>query len=431
MTPTSAPRTPAATAGTDRPTAEVVRELVDRFSTISEGGEGVTRLAYTELERQAHVVFAQWMSARGLSVRTDAAGNTIAELPGVGGLHPALGTGSHLDSVPHGGRFDGIAGVVAAMITADHVVASGTPFRHDLRFVAFAAEEGARFGQACTGSKIVAGQVSTQTAWSLRDRAGTSLAEAMDSVGLDVTRLTEARWDPADWAAFIELHVEQGAVLEQHDTPIGVVELVSGSTRLAVTLIGQATHSGSTPMALRRDALVAGAELVLIAESLATDSRHHGTRITVGRFEVFPDSTTTIPGEVRLTVDVRDVDGDRQRQTVAELVRHVRTACERRGIEVAVDVLADISPVILPRMMREVIVDAAREEQLDFRLMASGASHDAQVVNGITPTGMIFVPSRAGISHEPGEWTEPDDIARGAAVLLGALRRLDAEGGGE
>ncbi|MFI6481425.1 Zn-dependent hydrolase [Nonomuraea sp. NPDC050663] len=403
--------------------------LIDRLATISEDGQGVTRLAYTPLERQAHRVFAEHMSALGLDVRTDAAGNTIAERPGTDDL-PALGTGSHLDSVPRGGRFDGIAGVVAAMEVATVLAdpRSGLRHRRPLRFVAFAAEEGARFGLACLGSRLAAGLHTPHDLEQLRDADGVSVAEAMRGVGLDPARVGEARWDPRDWAAFVELHVEQGDVLERAGLPIGVVDTVSGSTRLRLDLTGRPSHTGATPMAGRSDALVAAAQVVLAADAVAGDARHRGTRATVGELRVSPGSVTTIPGQVSLSLDVRDVDSDRQRRTAAEIVRHAQAAGDDRGVRLDYRLIGDSSPVVLPLWIRDVLAGAAAAHGAEYRVMTSGASHDAQIVNKIIPAGMLFVPSRSGVSHVPEEWTSPEELATGVDILLSALLRLSDEG---
>lgn len=418
----------AAATGGVTDAAAAADALITRFAQLSEpnSGPGVTRLAYTPLERTAHEVFAEHMRGLGLEVWTDAAGNTIAERPGtVPGL-PALGTGSHLDSVPLAGAFDGIAGVVAAMEVARRLVEDDIPHRHPIRFVAFAAEEGARFGQACTGSRIVAGLTTAADTGRIADANGITLAEAMHRVGIDPARIDDARWSAADWAAFVELHIEQGSVLESLGVPIGVVDLISGSTRMRIDLRGRAAHTGGTPMHLRRDALAAAAEIVLAAEQLAGDDRHHGTRVTVGRLDVAPGSITTIPGECGLHVDVRDVDSARQRASAEELLTRARVITAARGIGMDVTLLADASPVLLSRKVRSAIVDAATALGLPIRVMPSGASHDSQMINTVCPVGMVFVPSlNGGVSHSPDELTTPGDLATGIGVLRDALLRLD------
>ncbi|WP_019548734.1 Zn-dependent hydrolase [Streptomyces sulphureus] len=406
-----------------------LQDHIDAFAALSEpdSGPGVTRLAYTALERQAHAVFTRWMTDLGLRVWTDAAGNTLAERSGTNPDLPALGAGSHLDSVPNAGAYDGIAGVVAAMETARLFAEADIEHAFPIRFVAFAAEEGARFGQACTGSRIVAGLTGPDDLESKSDAQGVTLAEAMRSVGFAPHEVARARWQSADWAAFLELHIEQGSVLESTGTPVGIVDQISGSTRIMIEITGRASHTGGTPMHLRADSMTAAAEVVLLAESLANDTRHRGTRISVGKMEASPGSITTIAGRTRLYVDVRDIDSDRQRLTVAELVERAKSLCERRNVTFAATALADASPVILPRRLRDTVASTCTDLQIDYRVLPSGASHDSQMINHVVPTGLIFVPSRDGISHSPVEWTSADELATGTSVLAAGLLALDQQ----
>lgn len=406
-----------------------IGDLIDRFAAITEPGPGVTRLAFTPLERKAHDVFRAHMENLELAVSTDAVGNTIATLPPTESfdeLLPAIGTGSHLDSVPGGGRFDGIAGVVAAMEVATLVATDDQPRRRPWRFVAFAGEEGARFGQACTGSRVVAGLTSSAALSELADGEGTTLADALRDLGFDPAEADTAAWNPADWDSFVELHIEQGDVLERRGLPVGVVETISGSTRMRVRVTGRASHTGGTPMFSRRDPLVTASRCVLQGDSLAKDEEHHGTRVTVGDFHVLPNSITTIPGEVIFTVDIRDTDSVRQRAVAEKLALLYRECAALDGTTAHIDRIGDTSPVYLPRETVDEIAAAAAEVGAGSLLMTSGASHDAQQISHIIPTGMIFVPSEGGLSHVPGEYTSSAQIAVGTDVLLSTLRRLDA-----
>lgn len=409
-------------------TASDVTSLIERFAALTEpdSGPGVTRLAYTPLERRAHRVFREQMEELGLTVHTDTAGNTIAERPGTEHGLSALGTGSHLDSVPRAGAFDGIVGVVAALAVARTLVETHTEHRHPLRFVAFAAEEGARFGQACIGSRLAAGLTTVDDLYRLRDADGVTVAEAMTGSGLTPENVDTARWEPEQWAGFVELHIEQGSVLDSQQLSVGVVDLISGSTRVRIDLHGRAAHTGGTPMHLRADALAAAAEVVLRGEALAGDEGHRGTRITVGRLDIAPGSITTIPGEANLHIDIRDVDSDRQRAAAEQLVADAREIAADRGLGIEVTLLADASPVVLPRTIRDAIVGACRNHRLDYRVMPSGASHDAQMVNSVCPVGMVFVPSlHHGVSHSPDEYTRAADVVVGIEVLTASLLALD------
>jgi allantoate deiminase len=246
-------------------------------------------------------------------------------------------------------------------------------------------------------------------------------------VALDPGKVADARWNGSHWAAFVELHVEQGSVLESEHRRIGVVDTVSGSTRLRLDLTGRASHSGGTPMHLRADALTAAAEIMLLIESLANEPRYDATRATVGKIDVTPNSITTIAGAAKLWVDVRDLDPDRQRRAAAEIVTRATASCGRRGVTLKAHQLADTPPVALSASVREILLDTCAELAIAPIQLASGASHDAQQISRVTPTGMIFVPSRGGISHDPAEWTDVEDLALGTTVLAAGLLRLDAE----
>jgi allantoate deiminase len=400
--------------------------MIDAIAELGQDRDGgISRLAFTDAERQAHELVGSWLSDLGLHVWQDAIGNTLAELPGQDPNLPAIGTGSHLDSVPHGGRFDGIAGVVAAVETARLIVEGDLRLRHAIRVVAFAAEEGARFGEPCLGSKAVASGWSGRSLEQIRDADGVTAAEALRSVDLDPVKADTCRWESAEWAAFLELHIEQARVLEASKCRVGLVDMVSGSTRVEFSVQGHAQHSGGTPMWLRADALTAASEVVLAAERLAHDPRFRGARATVGRFDVFPNSITTIPGRVRFVLDMRDTDSDRQRRGASEIAKAVQQIAERRGVDCAFEVIADTSPTVLPVWLREITMASCEALGVPYRVMTSGAGHDSQIVNRLVPAAMLFVPSKAGLSHVPEEWTSATDLATGATVLLDSMQRLD------
>lgn len=418
------PKTVQATAKPAR-----LQQHLDDFAQLSatEMPHGITRLAYSELEQQAHDAFATHMRNLGLTVTTDAAGNTIAELVQESSQNGAvIGTGSHLDSVPQGGRFDGVAGVVAAMEIATLLHANPTPLRHRLRFIAFRAEEGARFAQSCNGSRFATGLVAPEVAQQLRDASGMSMATAMLEVGLDPDRLAEAAWDPREWRAFVELHVEQGAMLERAGARIGVVSGISGSSRLWIRVTGQATHSGGTPMRLRKDALVVAADCVRLCHETAMSMSDEGLRITVGTMHVHPGSITTIPGAVEFTVDLRDHDADRQVAATATLITGFREIAEAQGLEVEIKQTGSAAPVALSHDVARFSQAAAEALGANFMFLRSGASHDCAEISKIVSAGLIFIPSIRGLSHVPEEDTALDDLALGTDVLLETILRIDA-----
>jgi hydantoinase/carbamoylase family amidase len=407
-----------------QPDPSYVARLLHEFSEIGRDLRGGwTRLAFSPEERQAHALFERWAKEIGLSVRTDAIGNTFAELPGKR-PGPALLAGSHLDTVPRGGNFDGTAGVAAALEAARLLSESGG-LRLPYRVVVFSGEEGARFGAPCIGSRIATGAFAAGTLRELTDGQRRTVAECASEVGLRPEDAEEAVWEPESVAAFLELHIEQGRVLESRGLALGIVDAIAGSTRVELLFSGRADHSGATPMPLRHDALAGASEFILEAERRAAALRT--TVATVGRLEVEPGSVTTVPGSTRLFLDVRDVDSERQRDLAEDLLDQAMRIASRRGLELSASLLSDQSPVILHKPVRESLARAATEGGVGFCVLPSGASHDAAHVAEVAPTGMVFVPSREGISHSPKEWSDVKDVVRAARVMVAALRAVDGQ----
>ncbi len=408
---------------------ERVRAFLDELATIgADPLGGWSRLAFGSEERRAHAVFARELATLGARVRTDAVGNTIALLPGRDDGLPALATGSHLDSVYRGGNFDGAAGVAAAVETARILVDEGG-LRHPVLVVAFAAEEGARFGVPCIGSRTIAGACNADALRAMVDRDGRTAFECAAEVGLDPAAAATARWDLSRVACFVEVHIEQGAVLQDARAPLGIVTVIGGSRRSQLTFMGVADHSGATPMRLRKDALTAAAEFILEVEHRA---RMQPTAVaTVGRVRVCPNSITTVPGTVSLTLDVRDVDARRQQALSYALRDRARAIATARSIELSIEDLSQQSPVALDTRMRRALEDAARSLGRCCLSMPSGASHDAAHLAPHVPTGMVFVPCLDGISHAPEEFADAADIARAAEVVALAFREADRREGPE
>ncbi|MDX6379420.1 MAG: beta-ureidopropionase / N-carbamoyl-L-amino-acid hydrolase [Rubrobacteraceae bacterium] len=384
---------------------------------------GWTRLAFGREERAAHAIFERWAADLGLKLSTDAIGNTFAELTG-NATGPALLVGSHLDTVPRGGNFDGTAGVAVALEVARLLIEFGG-LNRPYRAVVFSGEEGARFGAPCIGSRVATGAFTTETLNTLTDREGRSAAECAAEVGLRPVDTAEAVWSQGSVAAFLELHIEQGRVLETRGRTLGVVDAIAGSTRVEMTFSGNADHSGATPMLLRHDALTGASELVIEAERRAASYR---TAVaTVGDLTVEPGSFTTVPGLAQLSLDVRDVDSERQRELAEELLDAASRIAARRGLDLSAVLVSDQSPVVLHKPVREQLARAAHERDVPFCVLPSGATHDTAHVAKVAPAGMVFVPSRQGVSHAPEEWSSVEDIARGAEVIAAALKALDEQ----
>jgi allantoate deiminase len=339
---------------------------------------------------------------------------------------PYFLVGSHLDTVVRGGAFDGVAGVLGAMevarLAADSV-------DRGLRVVAFAGEEGARFGRPNLGSAAAAGMLTEESVGRLRDAHGTDLATAAAELGLEP--LATEPWIGDRISCFFELHIEQGRQLEAGSARIGLVDAIAGSVRLRFEITGRSDHSGATPMRMRSDALAAASELVLVAEEVGR--RYRSTVATVGRIEVHPNNVTTVPGEVSLWMDIRDVDADLQRQAAAAIFERARELGERREVGIAGELISDQAPVVLAAWPRMIAHRECAERGLTYRVLASGAGHDAAIVARRAPATMFFIPCLEGLSHSPREQASVEDIAAASelisAVLVDAAESNVATGG--
>jgi hydantoinase/carbamoylase family amidase len=407
-----------------------VTRLEDRIAELAgfndePAGAGITREVYTPTYRAALDRVAGWMGEAGLATRLDAVGNLFGRWAGAEPDAPAVLTGSHVDTTLNAGRYDGVLGVLGAIEAVHALRARGVAPRRSIELVAWAGEE-PRFGTGCVGSRAAAGRLERADLDGLCDRDGVSMADALAGAGFDPDRVAEARIDPATVHALVELHIEQGIVLEQGGEAIGVVTAIAAPHDFRLTLRGAATHAGATPMALRRDALAGAAEAMVALERIARTSSSGTTVGTVGVLRLRPGAINVVPGEVELDVDVRDSVLDARERVVAAVLETTAELAERRGLELEVTPIVEDEPVACDRRVVEAADAAARDLGLPYRRMTSGAYHDAMVMGTRVPIGMIFVPSAGGISHHPDEYTAPEDLDRGVAVLAGTLERLAA-----
>ena len=398
------------------------------FSTIGGDGQGgVTRLAFTSVDQSARRLFQDKLAASGLQVRLDAIGNIFGRRRGREDDLPPLLLGSHLDSVPDGGRFDGPLGVLSALEVIRMLDDARAETRRPVEIACFAAEESSRFASGTLGSKAVVGKLLPEMVDTLRDPEGRTLAEALRECGLSPERLGEARRQPGAYHAYLELHLEQGAVLEHAGIPVGLVTGIAAPTRLRVTYVGRADHSGATPMGLRRDALVAGAELVLSVRRVVLAHGGPTSVGTVGVLRVQPGAMNVIPGEVNLGIDLRDIDADAKGRIAKKVQAAARRIAKKWNLEMSVETLTDESPVPLSERISQVSRAACQARGIPFMELPSGAGHDAMSIAEIAETGMLFVRCRDGISHNPAEFVESQDIAAGATVLAETAYRLATE----
>ena len=405
------------------PSADADR-MEQRIRALSQFGQnsdgGVDRVAYSDADIAAREYISGLMREAGLSVRTDTAGNIIGRRDGADPSLPPIVFGSHIDSVPGGGNYDGDVGVIGAIEVAQLIVEAGIRLTHPIEVVVFADEEG-----ALAGSRAMIGKV-TDSALDVQSHSGLSVREGIHKIGGDPRRLDLAVRRPGDMAAFIELHIEQGAVLDEDDIDIGVVEGIVGIRWWEVTIEGFANHAGTTPMNRRRDALVTAAEVALAVSRIGREMP--GRQVaTVGRIQAFPGAPNVIPGRVVMSLEIRDLDAAKIQQVFERISAEAARLGDARSTPVRfreIDLAAPPAPT--DERMRRIIAGAAAELGLSFMAMPSGAGHDAQDMATIAPTGMIFVPSAGGISHSPMEFTSAADMANGASVLLGTVLALDA-----
>ena len=386
-------------------------------------GEGVTRLAYTEQDRAARDWIVAAMEAAGLAVRVDAAGNVFGRRDGTEPGRAAVASGSHYDSVVHAGAFDGLAGLVCALEAVRALADAGITTRAPIVVIAIAAEESARFrGFSRIGSRALAGVLDEATLTGVADGDGVSLRDAMASTGLEPDRIAEACLPPGAIDAFVELHIEQGTLLIDAHGGVGVVDAITGASRLRVRVTGRTDHSGATQMTDRRDALVAAAELVIAVERAALKVGG-GVVATVGDLTVTPGSMSVVPGTATLLVDIRDV-GPGQQQ-VLHLVREAIDQLARaRDVAIDIDVLRDDPATPMsPRVVAD-LDKAARELGIPAVHVPSRSGHDTITMADLCDVGMVFVRNASGRSHSPDEQVELDDVERGARLLVAVLARL-------
>ena len=381
-------------------------------------GNVVKRLAFSPEDLAARHQVSQWMKEAGMAVRIDPGGNIIGRYPGIEDDEPALATGSHLDTVPSGGRYDGALGVIAGLEIVRVLQEQDLHLHHPFEVIVFADEE-----RTMVGSKAMAGTAPIET-----ERYATvdnePLEDCLARAGGNWSNLANARRSRTDLACFLELHVEQGSVLEAVDREIGVVEGIVGQQRHRITIKGQANHAGTTPMTMRRDALATAAQLILAVEDMA--KHFPGDPVaTVGALQVWPNAINIVPGFVEMSLDMRDLSQSVIDHMLAQLKRKIETVAVATRTKIRIKPELQVEPTLAAGTVQELIVESCEELGLTFTHLPSRASHDAQEIGRFTDMGMIFVPSQDGISHSGEEYSSPEQCIQGANVLLRTLLKLD------
>ncbi|HXP87699.1 MAG TPA: M20 family metallo-hydrolase [Bryobacteraceae bacterium] len=383
----------------------------------------VTRVVFSEADVLARTYFKTLCRDAGLDVREDAVGNTFARWHGESPELAAVATGSHIDAIPNAGRFDGTVGVLGGLEAIRALQRGGARPTRSIDLIAFTSEEPTRFGIGCLGSRMMAGVLDPSVGASLRGKDGLSLNEARAAAGFSAP-LDAVRMDHGHYAAFVELHIEQGPLLEQRGIPLGVVSAIAAPAGLRLTVEGEGGHAGAVLMPSRHDAFLAAAEIALALENAAKSSGAIDTVATTGVCEVFPGAVNSIPSRVKLEIDVRDIVEARRDAVLGALDETCAEVSARRGVCVRKEVINADAPAECATQVTSALERAAVKHQLEFMRMVSRAYHDSLFMSRIAPTGMLFIPCRGGVSHRPDEYAAPEAIAQGSLVLAETLLEL-------
>jgi len=397
---------------------------IDTLAAISDAEPpAVTRIAFTRTDLKARA----WMISRcqeaGLTVRQDAIGNIFARWIGADPAAPAVGTGSHIDALPNAGKYDGVVGVLGGLEAIRALQRNGFRPRNSIELLVFATEEPTRFGIGCLGSRLLSGTLSAEAAAKLKDRDGESVDEVRRKAGFN-GNLQEVKLPKGYYKAFVELHIEQGPLLERAQISLGIVKSIAAPASLRISSEGAGGHAGGVLMPDRRDALCAAAELILAVENAARTSGAVDTVATVGVCDVFPGAVNSIPSRVGMTLDIRDTDLGRRDSVMQTIERAAQNISAKRQVSIQSAVLNADAPADCAPEVRAALSDSCREHGFPFLEIVSRAYHDSLFLSRIAPTGMLFIPCRNGYSHRPDEYATSEDIARGALVLAESLAKL-------
>ncbi len=401
--------------------------LADELETVAgfsdSAAPGVTRVVFSPADMRARHWLKGLCAEAGLVIREDAVGNMFGRWPGVDEGAAAVATGSHIDAIPSSGRYDGTVGVLGGLEAIRSLQESGFRPQRSIELVLFTSEEPTRFGLGCLGSRLLTGALSPWNAARLQDKNGTSLEAARVAAGFRGD-LQEMRLPDGHYRAFVELHIEQGALLEQQRIAIGIVTSIAAPASLRIVVRGQGGHAGTVLMKDRHDALLGAAEIALAAEKAALSTGAADSVATTGVCEVFPGAVNGIPSVVHLELDIRDTDLNRRDRMIAFLAGTCEELARKRGLEITTEVLNADTPVHCDPGVIDAIVRACEMSRRTFTHLVSRAYHDSLFLGRIAPMGMIFIPCRGGVSHLPEEYASPEDIEAGATVLADALAEL-------
>ncbi|WP_391117597.1 M20 family metallo-hydrolase [Psychrobacillus sp. L3] len=395
--------------------------LFYNINQYNSGEKGITRIAYSNEEQTCTHAFMRMCMAEHLEIRMDPCGNVIARRKGRIESLPPVVMGSHLDTVYQGGKYDGVVGVTAALEVIKRLNEKGIETDHPIEIISFACEESARFGVSTVGSKAMAGQFDHNRYRNLVDKDGITMEKAFALCALDFKSVDQASRVDEQFKAFFELHIEQGPVLINNDKKIGIVTGIAAPVRLHVKIMGKASHSGTTPMNMRKDALLGASEISLALEIAAKNEEEYGTVATIGVLNVHNGAMNVVPGDVEMKIDIRSTSLPSRQRVLDYLNQTIANVKKNRQLDIESIEISSEEPVLLSKEINEVLKNICEEKNISNQIMQSGAGHDAMNMAKLCPVGLIFIPSIDGLSHHPNEYTPLDDVMIGIDILEEAI----------
>ena len=389
------------------------------------GDTAVTRIVFTKRDHEARAWLTSTAQAAGLSISSDAVGNTFFRWQGSEPDLPAIATGSHIDAIPNAGMYDGTVGVLGGLEAIRALQASGFQPKRSIELILFTSEEPTRFGIGCLGSRVLAGVLTADSAAKLRDKDDQSLDQVRHAAGF-IAPLESAQLCKGHYAHFVELHIEQGPILEREGLDIGIVTAIAAPASSRITIEGEGGHAGAMLMPIRKDALAAASEIILAVEAAALATHAIDTVATVGMCDVFPGAVNSVPSRVRLSLDVRDIDEARRDKVLADIEQACEATAAKRHVTITTEVINSDAPATCSPTILKAIEQACTQEQITSQRMVSRAYHDSLFMARICPIAMIFIPCRAGVSHRPDEFSTPESIAQGTRILAKTLATLSS-----
>jgi ureidoglycolate amidohydrolase len=404
-------------------TERLTQELETLAAFSDAPAPAVTRVVFSDQDSQARTWFGALCESEGLTMRSDAVGNTFVRWAGSEPSLGAVGTGSHIDAIPHSGRYDGTVGVLGGLAAVRALRAAGFEPRRSIELLLFTSEEPTRFGIGCLGSRLLAGTLAPSVDDTMKDSEGHTLHEARTLAGFEGT-LDSVTLPSGYYNAFVELHIEQGPLLERRNVPIGAVTAIAAPASLRLTFQGAGGHAGAVLMPDRRDAFLAAAEIALALEAAAKSTGAIDSVATTGVCDIFPRAINSIPSRVQMEADIRDIDAARRDGMIEQLQKTCDEVGTRRGVSIALEFINRDAPATCDPEIVDAIADAAARHGLACERMVSRAYHDSLFMSRICPTAMIFIPCRDGVSHRADEYSSPEAITNGATVLAETLATL-------